>query len=664
MKFLRDAPIKQKLEAIILITAATVLLLNLFLFIAVEIGSARDEAAIRLQALAAVLGSNSSAAITFLDHETAADVLATLSSQDEVVQASIFRRDGKLFASYRSPRFEAMGEVEQEAATEFLSGWIVVEEPIILDGEPIGQFRIVGDMSRMQSHLIYHSFLAMGVFGISMLLALLLSSRLQRVVSVPVRRLLDSMKEVTAKRDFSRRAEHIGNDELGTLVDGFNTMLERIQADDQELAAYRQDLERMVGERTQELKRAKEGAEAASKAKSEFLATMSHEVRTPMNGVIGFTNLLEKTGLDGQQREYVNIIGSSAKSLLTVIDDILDFSKMESGKLNLEHKNFALETLIDDVRDLFTPEAREKGVALTTSIAHGIPAVLHGDPSRLRQVLINLVGNAIKFTDHGQVSMRIEEDPQKDARIALRIMVSDTGIGITPEQQALLFQPFQQCDGSITRCYGGTGLGLVITKKLVSMMDGDITLSSVPDEGSTFTVVVRLDPPKESWTADSPVTSLPVSGMPVEDLLGDPVALGASKPKLDNMSILLVDDNPINLKLTTTLLAYEQAEVVAVESAAEALKLVSAQPFDLILMDLEMPVMSGIEAARRLRLPHSGAEEVPIIALTAHAYPEKRQEVIEAGMNDLLAKPYYPEQLYDMIANLCRDVGDQNANLP
>ncbi len=656
MKFLRDAPIKSKLVAIILITAAAVLLLNLFLFIAVEINSARDETDTRLRALATVLGSNSSAAITFLDHETATDILATLASQDEVIQADILNRNGEIFSSYRSPGFESIGEIKPDDTQWFYSRWIMVEEPIILDGETIGTLRIVGNMRRMYSHLGYYSLLAAGVFIVSMLLALLLSNRLQRVVSVPVQRLLDTMDIVTNKRDFSHRAERLGKDELGTLVDGFNTMLEQIQTDDQKLADYRQDLEQMVDERTQELIYAKEGAEAANKAKSEFLATMSHEVRTPMNGVIGFTKLLTNTNLDKQQREYVNIIDSSARSLLTVIDDILDFSKMESGKLNLKYQDFALETLVNDIRALFTPEAQKKGLMLTASIAQDVPTMLHGDQTRLRQVLINLVSNSIKFTDQGQVSIQIEEDSQEDSRITLRIIVSDTGIGISPEQQTQLFQPFHQCDGSLTRSFGGTGLGLVITQRLVTMMDGEITVSSATGKGSTFTAVVHLDPVKESQTADTQEASLTTDETPDGGLPDNEITTNKTKPKLANLAILVVDDNPINLKLTSTLIVHEGGKAVAVNSAVEALDLISSQPFDLILMDLEMPVMSGIEAARRIRQPRSGAEKVPIIALTAHAYAEKQYEVIEAGMDGLLSKPYYPEQLYDMIINLCRDI--------
>ncbi|MEW8303204.1 MAG: ATP-binding protein, partial [Candidatus Thiodiazotropha sp.] len=528
MDLLRNASIKLKLEAIILFITATVLLLSLLLFMVFEINSARGEAATRLQSLALLLGANSSAAITFSDQDTANDILATLSTQQDVIEATITLNNGDRFARYVSAKFEATSKPERET-TPVASYFrlITVEEPILLDGEGIGTLHIVGDMSRAKSILLQQSLLVLGVYIVSMVFAFWLSNRFQRLISKPVQQLLRTMKKVAVKRDFTHRAHRLSNDELGSLVDGFNAMLDRIQKHDSKLAAYHQDLERQVTERTRELNTAKNEAEAASQAKSDFLATMSHEIRTPMSGVIGFAHLLKKTQLDDQQDEYTEIIISSAQSLLEIIDDILNFSKMEAGKLSLDCSNFALQSLIHGVEVLFTPKAMEKGLTLSTSVGDNIPAMLYGDPAKLRQVLINLVGNAIKFTDTGSVSVKLEMEDQTEQRLILKITVSDTGIGITPEQKSMLFQPFQQCDGSLTRSYGGTGLGLVIAQRLADLMGGDIRLTSTPGRGSTFIARLRLEvakPVNESGLAAVEPRKMPSSPEPRNrDESGDPL---------------------------------------------------------------------------------------------------------------------------------------------
>ena len=413
------------------------------------------------------------------------------------------------------------------------------------------------------------------------------------------------------------------------VTEGGQRLATRVHRND-ELGNLADSLDRMVGTLTEMVAR----SETATRAKSEFLARMSHEIRTPMNGIIGMTYLAMRANPDERQLEYLKRIDNAAKTLLGVINDILDFSKMEAEKMEIHHSSFRLSRILWSIYDMLGLKSEEKGVALDVSVADDVPDIIESDPLRLSQICINLCSNAVKFTDSGQVSLQVSLQSRQEEALVLLFKIQDTGIGMTAEEQERVFDSFAQADGSTTRKYGGTGLGLAISKNLVHMLGGEIWVESEPGKGSTFSFTIRAKVGSETDLADEE------EAPPLRE-----------QTPLPELNVLLVEDNEINQEIALELLRDMGVHVSLAVNGADAVEKWETDPFDLILMDIQMPVLDGLSASRQIRASsRPRSKTVPIVAMTANAMSGDREKSLEAGMDDHITKPLDVNELRSALA--------------
>ena len=658
----RHTTIKHKLILITMITCTVALISATVPFIVYSHLNFRRHIVQDILMHAEITADNCRSALSLKDVKQTEETLRTLQARPSIVLGRIYTDSGRLFADYYRDGSDSTVPVceFQQDGHRFSDGFLTVFKGIILDGERVGTVCLMSDLHALDAKLRYDTSIIIAVIVLASSTAYLVSSRLQRIISGPILSLADVAKVVSEKKDYSTRALSHSNDEVGLLIAAFNEMLEQIQQRDLVLIETNEQLEARVRERTSKLtevnkhllreiverRRAEEGvekamqqAESANKAKSGFLASMSHEIRTPMNAIMGFSEMLTEQDLTDVQQDYVNIIWDSARYLLQLINDILDLSKIEAGKFDIEIIDCSLKELFDNIESLMRPATKEKEIEFKVLPDAGLPAHIRTDPGRLRQCLVNLIDNAIKFTEKGHVyvSASLQNvDAEGGGGPCIRFDVEDTGIGIAADKQKVIFEPFTQAEGNTTRRFGGTGLGLAITQQLANRLGGGLSLTSEKGKGSVFslTIPVQLD----------------VKGQPDAVEYDAPIELtgrrsGSEQCRFSGRA-LVAEDSPTNQMLIRLLLEKMGFEVTIVEDGKEAVEAAMSQPFDLIVMDMQMPNMNGYEATIELR---NRATTTPIIALTANAMKGDAQKCIYMGCDAYLPKPLDRTKLVETI---------------